>query len=105
MAPSTSEVQTDRDGERSGRQSINSLSSPSTDEAFESDRPLIHGDSSVSMAATISQSHAAQGSRRRWPLMLGLSGLGLALLIGIAILITNKNTNPSASRAASAQWH
>ena len=83
--PSTSDVQADRDRERSGRQSINSLSAPSTDDAFPSDRQLIHGDSSVSMAATISQSNATQGSRRRWPLMIGLSGFGLALLIGIAM--------------------
>ncbi len=84
-APSTSEGQSGRDGERSGQRSIKSLSAASTDDAFASDRPMIHGDSSASLAETIIRRSAASGSRRRWPFIISLSGIGLALLIGFAI--------------------
>ncbi len=100
--PSTSAGKAGRDGERSGQRSIKSLSASSTDDAFASDRPMIHGDSSTSLAETIIQPRAASGSRRRWPLIIGLSGLGLALLIGIVIQFTLNAPSNSASREASA---
>jgi serine/threonine protein kinase/formylglycine-generating enzyme required for sulfatase activity len=84
-APSTSKGQAGRDSERSVQRSIKSLSASSTDDAFASDRPMIHGDSSASLAETIIQPRAATRLHRRWPLIIGLSGLVLALLIGIAI--------------------
>ena len=83
--PSTSAGQAGRDSERSAQRSIKSLSAFSTDDAFASDRPLIHGDSSASLAQTIIQPRATKRLDRRWPLIIGLSGLALALLIGFAI--------------------
>ena len=94
---STSEASIVRDGSLSAQRSIKSLSASSTDDAFGSNRPMIQSDRSASMVETIIQSRPQQPSRGRGPLVIGISLVSLAVLIGLAIQFTSKPATNSAT--------
>ncbi len=89
------------EGDRSAQRSIKSLSASSTDDAFGSNRPMIQSDRSASMVETIIQSRPQQSSRGRGPLVIGISLVSIAVLIGLAIHFTSKPATNSASRETS----
>ena len=98
---STSKGSKVREGDLSSQRSIKSLSASSTDDAFGSNRPMIQSDRSASMVETIIQSRPQQPSRGRGPLLIGISLVSMAVLIGLAIQFTSKPATDSASRETS----